>query len=67
MSNVSAKGMKPQERTEKYSLTGDNLDLNIPLVHNEKTTITVKSLDATTMVWDLVFMDKLTRVTYKRI
>ena len=67
VSNVSAKGMKPQERTEKYSLTRNNLDLNIPLVHNEKTTITVKSLDATTMVWDLVFMDKLTRVTYKRI
>ncbi len=63
---ASAKGMKPIERTDKYSLSGNNLDLNAPLVHNEKTTITIKSIDATTMVWDLVFMDKLTRITYTR-
>jgi putative NADH-flavin reductase len=67
VSKVSAKGMKPIERTEKYSLSGNKLDMNTPLVHNEKTTITIKSLDATTMVWDLVFMDKLTGITYKRI
>lgn len=67
ISNVSAKGMKPTERTEKYSLSGNNLDMNIPLVRNEKTTITIKSLDATTMVWDLVFMTNLTRIVYKRI
>jgi len=64
---VSAKGIEPTERTEKYSLTGNNLDMNIPLVLNEKTTITIKSLDTTTMIWDLVFMNKLTRITYKRI
>ena len=63
---ASAKGMKPIERTEKYSLSGNNLDLNTPLVHNEKTTITIRSIDAATMVWDLVFMDKLTRITYTR-
>jgi hypothetical protein len=67
ISNVSAKCMKPTERTEKYSLSGNKLDMNIPLVFHEKTTITIKSLDANTMVWDLVFMDKLTRITYKRI
>ena len=67
ISNISAKGMKPTQRTEKYSLSGNNLDMNIPLVRNEKTTITIKSLDAATMVWDLVFMNKLTRITYKRI
>jgi len=67
ISNVSAKGMKPTERTEKYSLSGNKLDMNIPLVFHEKTTITIKSLDANTMVWDLVFMNKLTRITYKRI
>lgn len=33
--------------------------MNIPLVHNEKTTITIKSVDATTMVWDLMFKGKL--------
>jgi hypothetical protein len=67
VSKVSAKGVEPTERTEKYSLTGNKLDLNIPLVLHEKTTITIKSLDANTMVWDLVFMNKLTRITYKRI
>lgn len=63
---ASAKGMKPMEKTGKYSLTGNNLDMNIPLVHNEKTTITIHSIDAGKMVWDLVFMDKLTRITYTR-
>ena len=67
ISNVSAKGRAATEHTGNYSLSGSNLDMNIPLVHNEKSTITIKSLDATTMVWDLVFMDKLTRITYKRI
>ena len=67
VSNVSAKGRAATEHTGNYSLSGNNLDMNIPLVKNQKTTITVKSLDATTMVWDLVFMDKLTRITYKRI
>jgi SepF-like predicted cell division protein (DUF552 family) len=67
VSKVSAKGSEPTEHTEKYSITGNILDMNIQLVHNEKTTITIKSLDATTMIWDLVFMNKLTRITYKRI
>ncbi len=67
ISEVSAKGMEPKERTEKYSLSGNKLDMNIPLVHNEKTTITIKSLDATTMVWDLVFMGKLTEIIYTRM
>ncbi len=67
ISNVSARGSKYPERTGKYSLSGKNLDMNIPLVKNEKTTITIKSLDATTMVWDLVFMTNLTRIVYKRI
>ena len=66
-SKVSAKGMEPKERTEKYSLSGNKLDMNIPLVHNEKTTITIKSLDTTTMVWDLVFMGKLTEIIYTRM
>lgn len=65
-STASAKGMKPKERTARYTLTGNSLDLNIPLVHNEKTMITIKSLAPRTMVWDLVFMDKLTRITYTR-
>ena len=67
ISKVSAKGMEPKERTEKYSLLGNKLDMNIPLVHNEHTTITITSLDITTMVWDLVFMGKLTEIIYTRM
>ena len=67
ISKVSAKGMEPKERTDNYSLLGNKLDMNIPLVHNEKTTITIKSLDTTTMVWDLVFMGKLTEIIYTKM
>jgi hypothetical protein len=67
VSNISAKGRAATEHTGSYLLSGNNLNMNIPPVHNEKTTITIKSLDATTMVWDLVFMNTLTRITYKRI
>ena len=67
VSNVSAKGRAATEHTGNYSLSGNNLNMNIPLVHNEKTTITIKSLDAITMVWDMMFMGKLMRITYKRI
>jgi len=67
ISNVSAKGRPATVHTGNYSLSGNNLEMNIPLVQNEKTTITIKSLDASTMVWDLLFMNKLNRITYKRI
>jgi hypothetical protein len=67
VSKVSAKGKEPTEHTEKYSLSGNKLDMNIPPVNNEKTTITIKSIDATTMVWDLMFMGELTEVIYTRI
>ena len=66
VSKVSAKGKEPTEHTEKYSLSGNKLDMNIPPVHNEKTTITIKSIDATTMIWDLMFMGELTEVIYTR-
>ena len=67
VSKVSAKDREPTEHTEKYSLSGNKLDMNIPLVHNEKTTITIKSLDGTTMIWDLLFMGKLTEIIYTRM
>lgn len=43
VSKVSKKGMTPIERAEKYSLSGNKLDMNIPLVHNEKTNITYRN------------------------
>ena len=64
---VSAKGREATQHTEKYSLSGNKLDMNIPPVKNERTTITIKSLDAHTMVWDLVFMGRLTEVVYTKM
>jgi hypothetical protein len=50
-----------------YSLSGKILDMNIPMVHNEKTTISIQSLNEKTMVWDLVFMGKLTEIFYTKM
>ena len=51
----------------KYSLAGKDLDMKIPLVNNEKTTITIQSINSSTMVWDMVFMGKLTEVIYTKM
>lgn len=66
VSKVSAKGMAPQEKTNKYTLSGKTLDMSLPLVQGEKPTITIRSLDATTMIWDLVVRGKLTEIVYTR-
>src|SRR6476620_9135486 len=59
ISTISTAGdEKPKVHTGTYSLSGKELDMNIPLVHNERTTITIQSVDSKTMVWDLVFMGK---------
>ena len=58
---------KPKVHTGTYSLSGKELDMKIPLVHNEKTTITIQSIDSKTMVWNLVFMGKLTEITYTKM
>ena len=58
---------KPKVHTGTYSLSEKELDMKIPLVHNEKTTITIQSIDSKTMVWDLVFMGKLTEITYTKM
>ena len=58
---------QPKVHTGTYSLSGKELDMKIPLVHNEKTTITIQSVDSKTMVWNLVFMGKLTEITYTKM
>jgi hypothetical protein len=58
---------QPKVHTGTYSLSGKELDMKIPLVHNEKTTITIQSIDSKTMVWNLVFMGKLTEITYTKM
>jgi hypothetical protein len=67
ISTVATKGVSPTSHSGKYSLSGNILDMNIPLVQGQKTTITIHSLTATQMVWDLVFMGKLTEIFYTRI
>ena len=67
ISTVSAKNRKATGHTEKYSLSGNKLDMNILPYHNEKTTITIKSVDGTTMILDFLFMNDLTEVIYTKI
>jgi len=53
-----------------WMLSGTVLDMNIPLVKNKKTTITIKFPNDHTMVWDLIYMGKpaqLTQLTYTKI
>ena len=58
---------KPKVHNGTYTLSGKDLDMNIPLVHNEKTIITIQSINSYTMVWDLMFMGKLTEIIYTKI
>jgi hypothetical protein len=68
ISTVStASDEKPKAHTGTYTLSGNDLNMNIPLVHNEKTTITIQSLNSESMVWALLFMGKLTEITYSKI
>src|SRR5450755_1040408 len=67
ISTVATKEESPSSHTGKYSTSGNILDMNIPLVQGQKTTITIHTLTATQMVWDLVFMGKLTEIFYTRI
>jgi hypothetical protein len=65
-STVTA-GDEKKVHSDHYKLTGNSLDMSIPLVMGEKTYITIASLTSAKMVWDLVFMKKLTGIGYKRI
>jgi hypothetical protein len=66
-STVTAGGEEPKIHNGNYSLSGKDLNMNIPLVNNEKTTITIQSLNDKTMIWDLVFMGKLTEIIYTKM
>jgi hypothetical protein len=67
ITTVSTTGAAPRTHDGKYTLNGKNLDLNIPLVQGQKTTITLVSITKSEMVWDLLFMGKLVEVFYTRI
>lgn len=65
-STVTAGG-KETVHSGKYSLSGKTLDMNIPLVKGQKTVITIVSLTGTTMIWNLVFMDKSNGIQYDKL
>jgi hypothetical protein len=66
ISTVTTTGAEPRVRNGNYTLSGKNLDMNIPLVNGQKTTITIHTLTDQEMIWDLLYMGKLTEVFYTR-
>ena len=66
-SSTITAGGKQTVHSGNYSLSGKTLDMNIPLVKGQKTVITVVSVTGSTMIWNLVFMDKSTGIEYDRI
>ena len=66
ISTVTSEG-ETKTKTDHYTLSGKTLDLNIPLVKGEKTTITIETLTSEKMIWNLYYMNRLTGIGYKRI
>ena len=64
---TTAGNIKPMIHNGNYSLSGKELDMKIPPVNNEKTAITIQSINSSIMVWDHVFMGKLTEITYTKM
>ena len=65
--STATAGGETKTHSDRYTLSGKTLDMNIPLVKGEKTTITIETLTADKMVWNLYFMTHKTGVGYKRI
>jgi hypothetical protein len=64
---TTAGNVKPMIHNGNYTLSGKDLDMKIPPVNNQKTVITIQSINSSMMVWDLVFMGKLTEITYTKM
>jgi hypothetical protein len=60
-------GGKQTVRSGNYSLSGNTLEMNIPLVKGQKTNITVVNLSGNIMIWNLVFMGKSTGIEYDKM
>ena len=60
-------GGKQTVHSGKYLLSGNLLEMNIPLVKGQKSVITVVSLTPSTMIWNLVFMDKSNGIQYDKM
>jgi hypothetical protein len=58
---------KPKAHTGNYTLSGKDLDMKIPLINNQRPTITIKSMSNTAMTWSFLYMGKLMEITYTKI
>ena len=65
-STVSAGG-KQTVHSGTYSVSGKTLDMNIPLVQGEKTTITIIKLTSSSMLWNLVYKGRSTGIDYEKM
>ncbi|MEO8763661.1 MAG: hypothetical protein ABI416_05210 [Ginsengibacter sp.] len=63
----TASSASPVIHNGKYSLSGRNLDMNIPEVNHEKTNITLQSITSSKMVWDMLFKGKLMEIRYAKM
>ena len=61
---------KGTPHSNTWSLSGNLLDMNIPIIENQKTLIKIKSLNNKTMIWDIIYLGsptKLAEVTYTKM
>ena len=65
--STATAGGKQIVHSGKYSLSGNILDMNMPLVKGQKSVITVVSLTPSTMIWNLVFMNKSNGIQYDKM
>ena len=65
--STATAGGKQTVHTGKYTLSGNILDMNMPLVQGQKSVITVVSLTQSTMIWNLVFMNKSNGIQYDKM
>ncbi len=60
-------GGKQTVHSGNYSLSGNTLEMNIPLVKGQKINVTVVNLTGNIMIWNLEFMGKSTGIEYDKM
>ncbi|HMH32794.1 MAG TPA: hypothetical protein VK543_07175 [Puia sp.] len=67
ISSVETNGEKPRIHEGNYSLSGNQLEMNIPLVKGQKTMITIQSLTKNLMIWNIGIAGRSTTVEYVKM
>jgi hypothetical protein len=67
ITSVETSGGKPRVHEGNYSLSGNQLEMNIPLVKGQKTMITIQSLTKNLMIWNIAVAGRLTTVEYVKM